>query len=574
MITTLLLSLLACKHNDDAEGWNVPDRQPGERAPLTSTCDDSDPVACLLPWPSSRFMEADDSTATGLRLHIETAALPIDDDPRLLNLADGFSPITGIATAFTSRLDESTLVDGSSLMLLVAEPGLASYGSVIPLQTEIVMGGGSMAPRDLVIGRPRVPMPSNAEHVALVLDGLLTEDGQAMSASHDTQVALGLAEPKSEDEAKIAAYYAPTRALLTTVGIDPKRVLRVWDFTTRSADDQAQRLDQIKAMDEAAFAAGDVRVVFDDIRLNPSGSIAMIATGHLEGLMNPRAEDGRFNLGDDGKIADGGETRDTPFRAVVPVGDGDYPISLYGHGTGGNVDDSSFDDEMAGAGLSKIGLRLDGWTDDTVIQTFGALATRTQWGTELSTAALLTSVADASAVLTALDGVLGDALSADTVNGETNPAAGRRPDTAEPMWMGGSLGGTMGGVFTLSEPRVRYAVLNVPGGGWTHFIPAMFEGVFTSTYGDPVDASLALLMSQTGWDDVDGAAWSNGADGSDVALLQMSIGDPILPNIGSEILASCYGAPLLQPSIKPIDTLGTAESVSNGSALEHPRLRG
>ena len=173
MITTLLLSLLACKHNDDAEGWNVPDRQPGERAPLTSTCDDSDPVACLLPWPSSRFMEVDDRTATGLRLHIETAALPIDDDPRLLNLADGFSPITGIATAFTSRLDESTLVDGSSLMLLVAEPGLASYGSVIPLQTEIVMGGGSMAPRDLVIGRPRVPMPSNAEHVALVLDGLL-----------------------------------------------------------------------------------------------------------------------------------------------------------------------------------------------------------------------------------------------------------------------------------------------------------------------------------------------------------------------------------------------------------------
>lgn len=573
MTPTLLLTLLACKHNDAPDGWSVPDRQPGERAPLTATCDDSDPIACLLPWPSSRFMEADPSTVTGLRLRIEADALPIDDDPRLLNLADGFSPITGIGAGFSSRLDEDTLVDGASLMLLVAEPGLASYGSAIPLQTEIVQGGGALAPEDLVIGRPRVPLPSNAEHVALVLNGLKAEGGQDLEPSRATLVALALTEPDTEEEAKLAAYFAPTRKLLADVGVDPASVLRVWDFTTRSSADQAARLDQIKEMDAAAFDAGEVRVVFDDVRLNPSRAVAMIALGHLEGLTDAQAEDGRFNLGEGGQILDDGGAREAPFRVVVPVGEGDYPVSLYGHGTGGDVDDSSFDNETAEAGLSKVGLRFDGWTGDTVFQTFAALATRTQAGTELSTASLLSSVADASAVLTALDGALGDALSADTINGQANPAAGRRPDTSEPMWMGGSLGGTMGGIFTLSEPRVRYAVLNVPGGGWTHFIPAsssygMLEGVFLSTYGDPVDAALALLMSQTGWDDVDGAAWSNGADGSDVALLQMSIGDPILPNIGSEILAACYGAALLQPSIRPIDTLTAATSVSGGSALE------
>lgn len=574
MITSILLTLLACRPHDEAPaGWDIADRKPGERAPLTSTCDDNDPVACLLPFPSSRFTRADASTATGLRVQIDVDALPIEDDPRFLNLADGFSPITGVATAFEARLDESTLVAGESLLLLVAEPGDPAYGAEIPLYTQLVQGGGDMAPRDLVVGRPRLPLPSNAEHVAVVLDGLKAADGSALGATRDTLLALGRVEPETEDEARIVAYFAPTRALLKDAGVDAARVLRVWDFTTRSDRDQAQRLDQIKARDEAALAAGEVGVVFDEVELSPNPAIALIAQGHLTGLPDPHSDDGRFNLGEDGEILDSGVTRDSPFRVVVPAGDGDYTVSLYGHGTGGDVEDDSFDIETAEAGVAKVGLRLDGWTDDSVFQTFTVLATRTQQGTERSTADLLTSVADASAMLTALDGVLGDALSADTINGEVNPAAGRRPDTTEPLWMGGSLGGTMGGVITFSEPRVRYAVLNVPGGGWTHFIPAsssyaMLEGVFTSAYGDPVTAALALLMSQTGWDDVDGAAWANGAEGENVALLQESVGDPVLPNIGSEILAACFSASLLQPAIVPVDTLPSADRVEGGSALE------
>jgi len=564
----LSLSLLACHHDKDV-GWDVTDRAPGERTALTASCDDNDDQGCLLPWPSSRFMAEDASRVTGLRVAVDPASLPVEDDPGLLGVADGFSRITGVATAFPARLDPETL-DGA-LRLIVAEPDDPDYGADIPLRTEVVQGGGSMAPSDLAIGRPRRPMPANAEMVGLVLDSLGTTDGGTLEPSRDTQLALGLAEPDSEEEAALQAWFAPTRALLERAGVDPAHVLRVWAFVTRSADDPTIRLRAIEAADEAALAAGEVSVVVERVEKGDD-SVALIVRGHLEGLPAFTGDDGQLQLDDAGLPVATGETRTAPFRVVIPAGEGDYPVSMYGHGTGGNVDDDAFDEEAAEAGIAKVGVQFDGWTDDTVFTTFGHIATSALGGTSASTAGLVDSVANVHALLLALDGVLGEALSADTLGGQTNAAAGRWPDTREPLWMGGSLGGTMGAVVLRSEARIRYAVLNVPGGGWTHFIPPsstydMLSGVFDATYGDAEKSALILLMTQTAWDDADAAAWPSPDEG-DMALLQESVGDPILPNIGSEILAATFDAVLLQPDIYDIDTLTGGTEIHAGMALE------
>src|SRR5207302_4670797 len=91
--------------------------------------------------------------------------------------------------------------------------------------------------------------------------------------------------------------------------------------------------------------------------------------------------------------------------------------------------------------------------------------------TEKSTAGLLQALADASAVEAALPGKLGDAFAAPTVAGAPNPVAGRRPDLSRIVYAGGSLGGTMGLVHSLTTPEIHSGVLNVPGAAWTHFIP-------------------------------------------------------------------------------------------------------
>lgn len=565
----LSLSLLGC-HRDKGGGWDATDRQPGQRTALTAACDDNDDQGCLLPWPSSRFLAEDASRTTGLRVAVDRASLTVDEDVGLLGAADGFSRITGIATGFPARIDAGTL-DGA-LRLIVAQPDDPEYGADIPLYTEVVQGGGSLAPSDLAIGRPRRPMPADAEMVGLVLDSLGTTDGSAIEPSGDTQLALGLVEPESQDEAALQAWFAPTRALLDQAGVDPAHVLRVWAFVTRSADDPTIRLRAIEAADEDALASGAVSAVVDSVEKGDDTGIALIVRGHLDGLPAFTDDGGQLVLDDAGLPLATGATRTAPFRVVIPSGEGSYPVSMYGHGTGGNVEDDSFDEETAAAGIAKVGVQFDGWTDDTVFTTFGHIATSALEGTSASTAGLVDSVANVHAILLALDGPLGDALSADTVGGKDNPAAGRRPDTSEPLWMGGSLGGTMGAVVLSSDARIRYAVLNVPGGGWTHFIPPsatydMLAGIFDATYGDERASALALLMTQTAWDDADAAAWPP-PDAGDMALLQESVGDPILPNIGSEILAGTFDAVLLQPAIYDIDTLSSGTAVTSGMALE------
>ena len=568
----LILSACQSPSSDDV----LIARSPGERAPLTATCDALDPTRCLLPWPSNTFTVADDRTETGLRLAIEADALSTDDDPAPLNLADGFSRITGVATGFSTRLDAATA--SGALRVYVAQPDDPQYGVAWPLWVEVVVGGSSLTPQDLLIGRPAGALPAGADCVAVVLDELTDADGVPLQADHRTAVLLGLADPDDDDEAALAAYHAPTRQLLADVGVAPEHVVRVWDFTTRSASDLTRRLDALVAARQDALASGALSIVMDEVSPGWTSSMALIAQGRITGVPSAEGEDGRLVLDDDGRPVTVG-TRDAPFRVVIPSGEGDWPVILYGHGMGGDVSDASFDATMTDNGGGKVGLEWQGWTSADMMENLLLLPKAMLAGTERSTSGLLESLADARLVLEALDGPLGDALAADTVGGVDNPAAGRWPDTSEPVYVGGSLGGTMGAVYAMSEPRVRYAALNVPGAGWSHMIPgsdlyAIMEGFVQATYGDEVDVTLALLMAQGVWDEVDGAAWADEArDDGDMFLLQESIGDPILPNLGTAILAAALDAVQLDPAIEDVRGLSHTDGpVTDGMVLEQFRV--
>jgi hypothetical protein len=169
-------------------------------------------------------------------------------------------------------------------------------------------------------------------------------------------------------------------------------------------------------------------------------------------------------------------------------------------------------------------------------------------GTSRSTSALLQSVADAHALVRALQGPLGEALAADTLGAASNPAAGRRPLEQAPVWVGGSLGGTMGAVIVAADPEISAGVLCVPAGAWSHLIPRaslytqIVDPLVHAWYPSDLDARAAIAMSQNIWDDVDGAAWE---DPDAILLLQESIGDPVVPNLGTAMLARARGAALV-----------------------------
>ncbi|NOY26170.1 MAG: hypothetical protein GXP62_09890 [Oligoflexia bacterium] len=587
LITSILLSLatplglVGCKDSAGTAPATVAEREPGQRTPLTRLCDQQDDARCLLPWPSSAFMQVDDSTETGLRVAVDASSLVVEDDPRYLNLADGFSRLSPVTTMINGTLSGQGLAPypawstDAALKIYNAEPDDPNYAQPVPLWTNVYVGGGNVSVDSLLLGYPRVPLAANAEHVVVITDDLTLDDGSIPDVPHETQVILGLADPQTDEEAAVYAYHAPTRALLDDVGIDPAHVLRVWDFTTRSRDDPTRRLASM--IDQVAAASDSLGVELDSLTESSSKSIGAIVFGQITGVPEFRDADGRLVLDADGLPIPQGETQ-APFRVVLPRGTGAYRVTLYGHGTGGDVTDDAFDEDFASYDIAKAGTRFIGWTGDELVTLFSSLGAF-QSGVEGSTTGLMQSVANTQAILVALNGPLADALSADTIAGVKNPVAGRTPDMSEPMWMGGSLGGAMGSVISSAFPQINYSVCNVPNGAWSHTIPGSLlydtaiAGLLTNIYGDETDVAMQFAISQTSWDDIDGAAWADKAmDKNTMFLLQESMDDPVVLNPGTDILAVAQDGVMIGPALQDIPGLGSADQITSGSGLTQFRV--
>ncbi len=563
--TRLVLALLLAP----ACGDPLDERAPGDRRPLTAACDDNDPLRCLLPWPSSTFTRADAARGTRLSVAVEQASLPKDlDDPWALNLADGFSRVTPLMTAFPGPLTWSA--EASPVRLVCAQPDHPRYGDEVPLRLDQVEQDG----QTLLIAFPLAPLAPNADYVVVVTDALQSAAGASLAPSRPTLLALERRQAKTRDEEALVAYHAPTRALLRAAGFEAAEVLRVWDFTTRSAADATGWLVDARAQAVAAVARGEVGVAVDRVEPGDDPTIALVVEGRLTGL--PRfAVDGRLQPAGEALLADG--VTEAPFRVALPAGTGDYGVAMYGHGTGGNVHDDAFDEVITGQGLAKVGVEFAGWTGSDLVDSLLALD-RMIAGTHQSTAGLLQSLAHAAAIQAALDTVLGDALAAPELAGQPNPAAGRRPDATRPLWVGGSLAGTMGVTYASVDPTLAHAVVNVPGVAWTHWMRdadlyLLLQSLMELNHGGPINMAMATLMTQGAWDPIDGAVFDQPrAEHPVVFLLQESIGDPILPNAGSELAAVSVGAVQLGAVLAPIVGLPLAEEAVGQSAMTQFRV--
>jgi len=329
----------------------------------------------------------------------------------------------------------------------------------------------------------------------------------------------------------------------------------------------------------AAVGAGQVTVQVDKVRTWSMGPVAMAVEGHLEGLPKYIEPTPGSALLIDAKglpVASG--TRTAPFRVVVPAGTGNYRFVMYGHGTGGSYDEDTFDSEIASAGAAKVGIQFDGWTGSDVIETFVGFMSVFR-GSHYAGAMLMQALADAAAVQVMLPGAIGDALAAPMISGMPNPAAGRRPDPSQALWAGGSLGGIMGLVAVCVDPTMHYGVLNVPGAAWTHYIPkslffTMISSLLQTTYHSEVNALHALAISQSNWDEIDGAPWSSALTSRNPAfLIQESIGDPVVPNPGSEMVAVVTGAKQVGAVLVPIAAqISPAAEVDGASGITQYRV--
>ncbi len=561
----------------------APERAIDDRTPLAASCETLDGSRCVLPWPSNTFARADSHSPTGLRLNLSLSSLgeavaTSGDDATALNRADGFSRITPVLSGFSPPVDAASLgrpgeVAGSPVRLLLAQAGAADYGTVLPIPATTTDDPSLPGGASLLIGHPLRPLRPATDYVAVVMDSLRDVHGAAYAIPRSVRVALGLEPAGSAEEARLWGYHAPTRQVLARAGIDPQHVLRVSNFTTRSAADATGRLLHMIGKMRESVDRGQVSVVIESVKPAAPPILATVI-GHLSGVPNFVSPAGVLEADAAGLPRVHGTT-EAPFRITLPAGSGDYRVIFFGHGTGGSLDDDTFDVQTAQQGAAKISFRFDGWTDADFIPTLAGLQTLFK-GADHFLALTLQSLARGAAVQAALSGVLGDALAGPMLGPGANPASGRRPRLDRQAYAGGSLGGTLGLVIAASFP-IDYAVLNVPGAGWSHFVPGSViwnvpDALLAGIYGSLFDSRMALAMTQTLWDEMDGAAFADRPPR--FSLVQESIGDPVLPNLGSEILAGVVGATQLGAALQPIPGIEPAQSPVRGSALTQYRVPG
>jgi hypothetical protein len=580
-LSVVLLSAGGCSEDPT---FTSPPRAADTRAPRTEACDGLDETRCLLPFPSNSFARLDPSTATGLRLAIPLESLPngAEDTAAFGNLADGFSRVTPFLTGYPDELDPLTVE--SSARVVVSQPGHPNYGVAQPMIAESVTDEGEVALFDsLLLAYPRAPLAAGTDHVAVVLnDTLRFANGKVPEPSRGVRVALGLENAKSEEDAGLFAYHAPTRAALEKAGIAFDHIVRMTEFTTRSSADATTRLLAMRQAAIDAVTSGKSQVVWTKLKMHDeSAPLVFEGEGHLTNVPGYVTADKQLSVNERGEPVAVG-TVNAPFRVTVPRGSGDYRMLVFGHGTGGEITDNTFDGYLGRLNVGKLNYRFDGWTENEVIPTvLGFL--RAFRGAASSTAQLLQGLANGAATSHALGSILGDALAADVVGPDDtpNPAKGRRPKLDVKLWGGGSMGGTMGLVVVSADPTIRFAVLNVPGAAWTHFIPrsAMFKPaapLLRSAYHSNVTSRMVFAMTQTVWDDVDGAVWADAGpkdDGGDPAyLIQESVGDTVIDNIGTEMLAHATSAVLVGPVLDEIGGLARVDVAEARTGMSQFRV--
>lgn len=520
-----------------------PDRRPGERRARTARCDETEPAVCLLPWPSSAFLEVDAQTATGVRVAVSPDAVLPDDGLEALS-ADGFSRISPIVL----RLPDGVGADDVEVRLYQVEPEVV----VREVDTRLVFGRNPND-RDTLVAYPRAPLMAGREHNVVVL--AKGETKARWAASRITELALGAVAETSE-EAAIAAHHAPARGIVSGWSTDEReQVVRLWDFVTRSAEDPRARLRSLANRAKEAVQSGLARIVLERAEVR-DGPIAMIVFGSISGLPDEGGE------GEQPTFA-------VPFRVVVPAGVGDYRYVLYSHGTSGDVRDTAFDELIAGSGAAKVNVEIDGWTEASLGPSISGLLVPIE-GSRSIVEKMRRSFAGIAAIHAAIDGPLGELLAADTILGVDNPEAGRGPRIGPPIWTGGSLGGVVGAVYGQLEPSVAGGVLNVPGAGFTHWLAqseftSLLDLALASRYPAMVEQQVMVALSQTIWDEVDGAIWADARVEPPVFLVQISIGDPVMPAVGTHMVARSLGAVMTVPEgVDPIvglDGLERAELV-------------
>ena len=556
-------------------------------APTQLSCDPVAPVGCLLPFPNNYFTVLDRRSATGLRVHLDAAAMPanalgVHIDPTEWNRQDGFSPGQPILVqvpgldATRSRIapvtDVGASLDADAPIVLIN----ARTGKRTPYWAELDAHATGQPDRQLLIIRPAVALDEGARYIVGLRD-LRDGSGRIIGAPAAFTSALAA---KGRDRSARDAQVQGIAGYLAAHGVRSRDLYLAWDFTVASRKGLTGRMLAVR---DTAFAglgrsapALTVASVTDyapaqDARIARQVTGTVTVPSFLTGSGGPGSRLHYGPVGGSGlpAMADalptpsGADLR-ADFVCNIPrAADADHPahLSLYGHGllgspteiNAGNVKDMSNGYDFMFCATSWIGLAAGDvnyvagvFTD---ISGFAAVPDRLQQSF-LNFLYLGRAMDTASGF--AADPAFQDAHGRSLID----VRGGLHYD-------GNSQGGINGGALTAIAQDWTRAVLGVPGMNYSTLLQrsvdfAPFQQILDGYYPDPVDQQLIFGLLQLLWDrgEADGYAQHLTDDPlprtpRHTVLMHVAFGDHQVSNAAAEVEARTIGARLRQPALAP-----------------------
>ena len=482
----------------------------------TSFCDNTNPDHCLLPFPSSAFLDPDSGTATGYRLDIDGQAIPDSasapsEDFHMLDNKDGHSPSTQIFTTFSSLPDISGLASQDSIPSSV----LAGHNSlVLNMDTgQIVEHWVEISSRTqedeatLVHVRTLRGLDHNAQY-AVAFRNLIDGNGEHVEPFLGFKALRDGSITDNQQIESLRSSYESMFSSLSEIGYDRQNLTSAWWFHTASS--QSIMGDIISMRNNATQLLGEDGIGCNITAVNENYAednttlrriSGTITTPHyLESTYPPtpmtRSEDGtpRFNF-----------LTEVVFTITIPKSAADdskpAPLVVLGHGFMG--DGEGMVNEARGwaneYGFATIGTDFKGWSSDG---DFGAytFAFLNPNYLQHQSERLQQSLINNLAMIITIKGVCSD-LPEFYHNGVN------LVDTTDIDYMGVSLGAIRGPSMLSLIPEIDRGVLWVGGSSFSFIAErstqyTQFEELFSSplAYESTMDRSILIALMQSMWD--------------------------------------------------------------------------
>lgn len=556
------------------DGGNGP---PAEReAPLAAHCNPLSREHCLLPWPSSFYLAADDATATGYRVRYDKEALPANKkgvglDPARYNLRDGFSVGSQPLVYFASGVSKENLPPADDLTRSMAKESPiwlldAESGARVPFFAETDYNATAGEIPALII-RPQEVLGYEHRYVVALRTSLKDLAGEPLKAP---EAFARLRDGLPTADATLEAQRASMEQLFTLLegqGLPRQELVLAWEFRTGSEADATARMRFVLEDGLARLPAEGPNATFKHVERDEAADplIWREGWGELEvpNYLTGGEADESFALDEAGLPKHQG-MRNAVFRVHVPQcaksATGPLPLLVVGHGLFRSVEQELESDVQRTIAnrlcMIQLGVTWIGLSDDDLVDVAGKVIPDFTQLTLLSDRVQQAHLALHTLMRYAQTKLLEDPI----LQLDGSPLT----DGQTIYYYGISNGGIQGTIFAALEQDIERFVLNVPGSYWTQMMErsSNFELLATllaTQYGSALDRLTLITFSQPIWDDIDPINYAHRVIADPLpgysakrVLVQEGIDDDQVPNATTRILVRRMGLSLLEPAVEPV----------------------